>query len=310
MTRKELLELAKKHELGQASKAEELALLSFIEGAENASSTLKVPSTPINKKRILKAINAKIKPKQPRFTRRKIMAYAAIFVAIIGVGVLSNYLYNGRLTIESTSRGEKRTVLLADGSKIFLNSNSRISYPKNFKTNRTVALTGEAFFEVHRDPEHPFSITTGEIETQVLGTTFNINSYNQNEVLVTVSSGKVSVRNTRTQEAVYLQKNQQVLFKDSAAAVQSPVNSEDQIAWTKNIISLHDTSLAKTAAILENWYDVQIDFENKEIENLKITGKFKEESLENVFRSIALINNLTIDTLTQKHFVIRENSSN
>ncbi|WP_336094572.1 DUF4974 domain-containing protein, partial [Leeuwenhoekiella sp. CH_XMU1409-2] len=115
--------------------------------------------------------------------------------------------------------------------------------------------------------------------------------------------------NIQTKERVLLEKDQQVLFKDTAAPIASVTNSDDQRAWTRNIIALNNTSLAKTAGILENWYDVEIDFEDTDIEELKITGKFKEEPLETVLQSIALINNLKIDTLTQKHFVIRKNNT-
>ena len=123
---------------------------------------------------------------------------------------------------------------------------------------------------------------------------------------VSVNSGKVAVHHTKTDEKVYLTKNQQVLFNALDASVQAEVNSEDQMAWTKNIIALNNTTLIKTAGILENWYDVKIEFEDTSIEGLRITGKFKEEPLETVLQSIALINNLKIDTLTQKHFVIRK----
>ena len=312
MTRNQLLELARKNELGTVTPEEQNALFYFLNTVQETNSHLDGNPTPQTKKRIAEGLESKINRKLDKipFFRSRIFAVAALFIGILSIGALTRFLANDTYKTAATEKGEKRTLVLEDGSKVFLNSNSSITYPEDFTANRTIQLTGEAFFEVHRDEAHPFTIKTGAIKTQVLGTTFNINSYDLEEVLVSVNSGKVSVENTKTHTQVYLTKNKQVVFKGNENPLETQTDSEDQIAWTRNIISLHNTSLLKTAEILENWYDVNIDFEHAAISELKITGKFKDESLKNVLKSIALINNLKIDTLTQKHFLIRKNTTN
>ncbi|MEC7783628.1 MAG: FecR domain-containing protein [Bacteroidota bacterium] len=309
MTQNELKTLAEKHRLGTATKAEEQLLHQFVDTLQQQPKKQFKPSAQ-NRLRIVKGIEAKIATTtKPALNYKKILAYAAVFVGIISMAAFSTSLFKSQWVTKQTGKGEKRSLTLADGSVIILNANSSVEYAKDFTSSRQVHLTGEAYFEVQRDTAHPFTITTGAIQTQVLGTTFNINAYQTDEVSVSVNSGKVAVENRQTKQTVVLKKDQQVLFKGAAAPVATAANSEDQRAWTRNIIALNNTSLAKTAGILENWYDVEIDFEDATIEELKITGKFKEEPLETVLQSIALINNLKIDTLTQKHFVIRKNNT-
>ena len=309
MTQNELKTLAEKHRLGTATKAEEQLLHQFVDTLQLQPKKQFKPSAH-NRLRILKGIETKIKATStPTVNYKKILAYAAVFIGVISIAAFSTSMFESKWVTKQTGKGEKRSLTLTDGSVIVLNANSSVKYAKDFTSSRQVQLSGEAYFEVQRDTAHPFTITTGMIQTQVLGTTFNINAYQLEEVIVSVNSGKVAVENIQTQERVLLEKDQQVLFKDTAAPIASVTNSDDQRAWTRNIIALNNTSLAKTAGILENWYDVEIDFEDTDIEELKITGKFKEEPLETVLQSIALINNLKIDTLTQKHFVIRKNNT-
>ncbi|MEH6658945.1 FecR family protein [Leeuwenhoekiella marinoflava] len=305
MTQEELLALAEKQRLGTATKEEQDVLHTFVDKLQQID--LKANPSDQNRLRILKGIEAKIKTESKTgLNYKRLLTYAAIFIGLLSIASLSTYVFGTQLITEQTGKGEKRTLALADGSSIILNANSKVIYSEDFTQNRRIELQGEAYFEVYRDTLHPFTITTGLVQTQVLGTTFNINSYEADEVTVSVNSGKVAVHHTKTDEKVYLTKNQQVLFNALDASVQAEVNSEDQMAWTKNIIALNNTTLIKTAGILENWYDVKIEFEDTSIEGLRITGKFKEEPLETVLQSIALINNLKIDTLTQKHFVIRK----
>jgi len=309
LTQQELLALAEKQRLGTATKEEQYLLHTFVDKLQQLD--LKANPSDQNRLRILKDIEARIKTEsKPGLNYKRLLTYAAIFIGLLSIASLSTYVFGTQLITEQTGKGEKRTLALADGSSIILNANSKIIYSEDFTQNRRIELQGEAYFEVHRDTLHPFTITTGPVQTQVLGTTFNINSYEADEVTVSVNSGKVAVHHTKTDEKVYLTKNQQVLFNALDAPVQAQVNSEDQMAWTKNIIALNNTTLIKTAGILENWYDVKIEFEDTSIEGLRITGKFKEEPLETVLQSIALINNLKIDTLTQKHFVIRKKHYN
>ncbi len=311
MTQQEFKKLVEKQQKGNLSRTEQQVLEAFVEKLQKKQKSHELHLTRAHKNRIRRKIDAVIAPAatQKSFPFKELLAYAACFVLLLGIAGLTYQHFSVSYVTEKTGKGERRKLVLADGSTIHLNANSSITYREDFKENRSLQLTGEAFFEVQRDKKHPFTIETGSVRTTVLGTSFNINSYTPEEPVVSVRSGKVKVEHIETQKVVYLVKNEQVVFKGSENPVTTQSINDDRLAWMQNTIALKNTSLLKTAAILENWYDVKIEFEDPAVEKLSITGKFHNEPLETVLKSIALINQLEIDTLTQNHFIIRKNSN-
>ena len=121
---------------------------------------------------------------------------AAMVIIIAGAGwLLFEVAAPQKITLTSDSDQKNIEVLLSDGSTVFLNRNSSLTYPKNFRSGtRKVSLKGEAFFDIARDEEHPFIIDAGKAKIRVLGTSFNVITENaENEVEVYVASGKVMV---------------------------------------------------------------------------------------------------------------------
>ena len=231
---------------------------------------------------------------------------AAIFVALVGLTLSAIFLLPAQTITQLAAKGEKKEIILEDGTHVFLNGNSSITYRSSFEDKRHITLVGEAFFDVARDTTRPFTVNMGDVTVRVLGTSFNINSYDKDRIKVSVNSGKVAVRSTQVDTLIHLIKNQQVEFFNSLTAKVSTADSDDDILWTKNIISLKETTLADTATILENWYDVQIGFADPTIGQETISGKFKKEKLENIMTSIALLKNLEIEYKSPKQILIRK----
>jgi len=195
--------------------------------------------------------------------------------------------------------------LLEDGSVVVLNSNSSISYPEEFGQIRNIKLHGEAYFKVFRDTKRPFIVQTHDVKVRVLGTSFDVNSYKHRATKVSVLTGRVEVSSALGKKVVIV-KNQQADLKNNSDFQISKDDSTEGIAWTSNTIVLKNTSLSETAKIIENWYNVEISFEDQEIKKLTISGKFKDEKLENVLESIAFLKQLKIIYLTQNHILIRK----
>ncbi|PZR07609.1 MAG: hypothetical protein DI539_23520 [Flavobacterium psychrophilum] len=139
----------------------------------------------------------------------------------------------------------------------------------------------------------------------MLGTSFNVNSYEHNNTKVSVVSGKVQVTSP-SGEKLLLVRDQQVSLNQNLRFNFTEDDSSEGIAWTQNTIFLRNNTLAETAKIIENWYDVTVDFENEGIENLTISGKFKDEKFENVLSSIAALKQLEIKYITKNHVLIRK----
>lgn len=189
-----------------------------------------------------------------------------------------------------SSKGEKKEIILPDGSKIWLNSDSKLSYFSNFgkEIKREVYLNGEAFFDVTKDSLHPFIVKTDKIEIQVLGTSFNVNSYSDDDIIeTTLVSGKVEITKKKTllgkDEIVDLEPNQKVSFsKKSAKFDTEKVDTEIFTSWKENKLVLYNEPMGKLVKKLERWYDVKIEIESKEIEKYRYTATFEDESIRKV----------------------------
>ena len=309
MKQKEFTDLLHKYTIFQATEQEQNAIENFYALLQEKNKNLPISLKKGDKKRIKKAIDTAIWPKKNKtpFFGTKTFYLAATLLVLLGIGLMLSALLNDGLITVSTKKGERREIIMTDGSHIFLNANSSITYASDFNEKRNINLIGEAFFNVSHNHSKPFKVTTGKIETTVLGTSFNINTKNPDNVSVSVNAGQVEVKSkTDPSYKATLIKDQQAVFSREKAPVISKRNGDNLTAWAHDIIFLNNTSLAQTAKILEDWYDVDISFKEESLKTLTISGKFKEETLHNVLTSIALIKNLEIIYNNPKTILIRK----
>lgn len=186
--------------------------------------------------------------------------------------------------------GVKANLSLKDGSKVVLNSGSTLRYIKNFESNRRVLeLTGEAYFEVAEDKARPFSVKTGAVTTTALGTTFHISSYDDEPLDIALISGKVAVDiKLNESRRLNLEKGQGLEIDLSKDEIKSlSFDSEKLLGWTRKVIIFDEVSMFEIKRVLENWYGVNIDFINRPASDLEISGRFKDQSLENVLEGLS-----------------------
>ncbi|MDC6366623.1 MULTISPECIES: FecR family protein [Flavobacteriaceae] len=186
-----------------------------------------------------------------------------------------------------TEWGQKLNVVLPDGTSVKLNSGSTLSFPESFQGDtREVVLQGEAFFDVVKNPNKPFIITSGELKTTVLGTSFNINAYGHTDSMaVTVLTGKVSVESSLGQ--VYLLPNEQgVMDKASQHIEKEKVDVSEVLLWKDGVLKFEDAPLGQVADALERWYGVTVEFENEKAAACTLTGTYDNEYLKAVLESI------------------------
>lgn len=184
--------------------------------------------------------------------------------------------------------GQKSIITLGDGTRVYLNSGSTLTYPEVFEASiRNVVLTGEAFFEVMRDEKRPFIVRTGSIDTKVLGTSFNVSAYADEPVSIAVATGKVQVKETNQKDSVLLTPNYQATFNNEKLNWETnTVDINKVVAWKNQTLNFDGVSLAEVAKELERWYNVSITFENDNIKKCIIHGQYKDQSLQSVLKSI------------------------
>jgi transmembrane sensor len=162
----------------------------------------------------------------------------------------------------STPRGGQFQFILSDGTKVWLNSASSIKFPVAFNGNeRKVELTGEAYFEVAHDAKRPFRVVSNQQQVEVLGTHFNINAYNDEDVInTTLLEGSVKVTSANT--AITIVPGQQAQFKNGKINV-ATVNVDDAVAWKNGLFNFNNNSIEEVMKQLARWYDVDIKYEGQ-----------------------------------------------
>lgn len=250
--------------------------------------------------RLKNRIDQQIK-RQNFFNLPVLLRAAASVIIILSLGTWAYLHYHSVSTAavqyvtRSTARGQQLKVTLPDGSIVILNAGSGIRYPENFKENRTVTLLeGEACFDVTTDPAHPFTVASAGIQTEVLGTVFNVQAYKaMEEITVTVIRGKVAVETSSQQPLLVLPDEQAVIRPATGSQQKRKVNATAITGWLTGKLAFRNETLQHVAILLENIYDVKIIFKDEATKGIRFTANFSStDSLEKILFAIAKANKL------------------
>lgn len=221
---------------------------------------------------------------------------AASILVILGVGLtifLNQSNPQVKYLTKSTAKGQMATIKLSDGSTVRLNTSSSVSYPEYFSQDlREVKLQGEAFFEVTEDSERPFTVTANDIQTTVLGTSFNIQAYSKSLVSVALVSGKVMVESTSeefesSKSEVYLSPGEMMSYNGNNGIMNiASFDTKKLVSWKDGVIYLSDASYAQVFDRLTQWYGIEFRLQNRPSIKWKYSGEFKDMSLELVLSTI------------------------
>ena len=273
-----------------------------------------------DKRDVLETIQYKIKLQESelskkkgvsrRLTRKKNYLIAASVSVILILGATTfNVLKPEKLFVadlgeqekekieHATIKGQKTTFILEDGTKVYLNVDSKISYDKNYgKLTRTVYLEGEAFFEVKKDPHRPFKVITKNSVTTALGTSFNVHEYPDDATIkVSLTTGKVDVVKTDINSLVSNKKST-ILEPGEEAVIDIYENKiikkkfdARSIGWKEDVLYFKNMSLKKTFATLERVYNVSFKIDgDKDLERIEGSGIFdSNEKLANVLELLS-----------------------
>lgn len=218
----------------------------------------------------------------------------------------------------STRPGSRTKIQLPDGTQVWLNADSRLTYGNDFGINsREVNLTGEAYFDVVSNKKIPFYIHTSSIKVKVTGTAFNVRAYpSEARTETSLIHGKVEVTlNNNPEKTYYLRPREKLIVSDNmvndsysnadgvmakqariAKTVQLPMlkklayNAIDSIpvetAWVNNKLAFTDESFREVADKMERWYGLQIVFDSPELEGIRFTGRFENESVSDALEAM------------------------
>jgi transmembrane sensor len=261
---------------------------------------------------------------------RIFMRYAAVFVVSFGLFWLTQSIFLKKTTTsllavkKQTTRvevpyGSKSRVVLPDGSVVNLNSGSSLTYSvSDFDSvNRSVFLVGEGFFNVTKNAERPFYVSTPGMKLKVLGTTFNVKAYpDDNTEEATLVSGKVEIYsssdNIESGKPIVLKPNQVAIFDKSknnlhsfsktdltsteiipvklrAINSQPAIKTDQTISWKENMLTFDNENFNDLIVKIERWYDVKIIVNDPGLLSVRFTGRFDKETIEQVFNALVSI---------------------
>ena len=266
---------------------------------------------------------------------RNVLTYAAVILLFIGIPSLFIYRhffitpvesFEGKiLTQISAPKGSKTEMVLADGSKVWLNAGSVLKYGTDFnKTNREVFLDGEAYFDVAKNKNKPFLVRTSKLTLRVLGTSFNVKSYSEeNTIETTLIRGSVKVEKSEMDGSIsnYLLKpNQKAIFNKTVGDIKfydlsdkksikkivevasvpnlpiktqnsiEPLSAlvEKDISWKDGYFLVFDETLESIMIKVGRRFDINIEFKNQAIKKLRYSGKIKESTPEQILEALKI----------------------
>ena len=188
----------------------------------------------------------------------------------------------------STPRRRQFSLVLSDGTKVWLNAASSITYPTAFTgKERKVSVSGEVYFEVaHRD-DNPFIVEKGDVTVKVLGTHFNVNTYqDDHDIKITLLEGAVSVNN-KTTSALIKPGQQARVADDHKIKVLKDINMEDVMAWKNGLFHFEGTRIESLMQQLARWYDIEVVY-SKRTDELFYAEIPRNTNLSDVLKALEL----------------------
>lgn len=193
--------------------------------------------------------------------------------------------------------GGEYQLVLADGTKVWLNSDSEIKYPVQFtEDKRKVWIAGEVYFDVTHDKTKPFVVGVKDVEIEVLGTEFNVEAYrDKSSVVTTLIDGSVKLR--KEEESIIIKPNQQASISgDEKQFTLDTVHASSFGLWKDGIFYFEEASLVTIMEKLERWYDIKVFYQNQSIQNKRFSIEVKRyEDIEDVLNLLSKTNKVNFD---------------
>ena len=250
-----------------------------------------------------KAVEAKRISMLPRIILRLAVAAAVVF----SIGFLARNVLkpSSKPFIVSTTVGQQDKVELTDGSIVWLNENSSLTFGNpNNRSERRAILKGEAFFEVAKNPAKPFIIETEDTKVQVIGTSFNVRALEgEGFTEVQVKTGKVSFKNKLNEEELFLEAHDKGVYQHQS---QTMLKEEDEslnaIAWKSKALRFKNTPLQKVLKDLERYYQVNVELSNPALYNCGFTSPFTNSDLDVVLETIGTVYGMKLEKVNDRNY--------
>ncbi len=233
--------------------------------------------------------------KTPVFSLTKLWKVAAAILVLIAGTWYMSQSFNNQIILIAES-GQENRFELPDGSVVWLNTNSELSYSKDFGGEkgkvRALNLEGEAYFEVAKNPKKPFEVTVNDTKTQVLGTSFNLReNLDTKSVSLVLVTGKVAFSNATTKEIVH--PGEQVESNADGSLIKTKTVGQNFLAWKTGVLVFENSTLEDALQDIADFYQIRVDAVEEQLKHCTLTIKFQKEPIEVVLETLKTLYNVT-----------------
>lgn len=256
-------------------------------------------------RRIAQAKRRQLKVRRQRFGA--IAASVAILLAFTWIFTSKESPATDINVTYATTIAEKKAVQLPDGSNVYLNENSSLTFEQEAGPTavRRVMLHGEAYFDVV-PKEEPFVINTADVQVTVMGTSFNVRAYDGEDFTeVEVEEGSVAFEAIANEEKMMLEANDRGVCKKGGPMVHIPAPNLLAHSWRTKKLNFKNTPITDVVDALERHYKVQIDVSNSSIRNCPLSVQFEDTPLSTVFETFETIFNTEVEQVKPNHYMVR-----
>ncbi len=222
---------------------------------------------------------------------RNLIGVAASLILMFSVGYGVYRMVQGTKQMESIhTEMDQKQLVLSDGSEVFLNGNSSLEYPAEFKgASRLVKLVGEAYFNIQPDKNHPFIIETEQARIQVLGTSFNVRSTDsEGDVEILVTSGKVFFQDIENPENLLILEKGDFASLKNKELKYNTLSDVNYLAWQTKMLVFNNTPLSEVVKTLNHAYAVKIDLANEGLGDLHLTSTYDRMNVDALLQAMCL----------------------
>ncbi|WP_160114500.1 FecR family protein [Aquimarina sp. AU474] len=246
---------------------------------------------------------------QTKENNRAFLKIAASIAVIIGLGAYFMNYFNADVTLIAQT-GEENRFVLPDQSVVWLNEGSELTYKKDFEgKTRASQLKGEGFFEVAKNPEKPFVVSTNNTETKVLGTSFNLKTdTNTKETKLVLVTGKVQFTSDGNQEI--LLPGDKVTAKANGILLKKVNDNPNFISWKSKVLKFEDVVMSDVVKDIEQFYNVELVIENLQLKDCTLTSVFEDESLDDVLETLTILFDITHQKIGTNRILIKGGNCN
>lgn len=271
-------------------------------------------------------LEKKINANNSRINIKKYLLLAASFlIAFIFIKYIFFPIDKNKLAenIFTTEKGSKSTLNLPDGSKIWINSDTKVTYNDDFgKNKREIFLEGEAYFDIVKDVERPFVVHTSNMKIKVLGTIFNVRAYpDEDNTETSLIEGSIEVALPEDGSKIFqLKANEKIIVNNDSKQKNNGVNESSIIItkvkkletdssivetlWRENKLAFREENLKNIVKLLNHWYNIDIIITDEKLTNNLYSGTFKEDNIRDVMDALSLTGDFTYNKKNDTIFII------